>query len=213
MKKYMAIFLIIVLAFMGTSSAITETAPGVQVIGGPSAATEPVSLDDIKLERELTIDGYARITPTSFAFKDKNGYYIQGRDYLSWAEDDYYMSGNEADFAFLRMDIINLNRKEKNFLENCTVKVVYDDVYEYEGWMRQYNYNNTSHNASGFGVDAGKQNTEWTINPDDVFPILPMYEGHYAFICTLPNSVVNAKESLRMVVTLDGNELTYNIRK
>lgn len=46
-----------------------------------------------------------------------------------------------------------------------------------------------------------------------MFAAGPMYTGHYAFGCTLPNAVVNSKKPLRMVITIDGNELTYNIRK
>ena len=38
-------------------------------------------------------------------------------------------------------------------------------------------------------------------------------DGHYAFGCTLPNSVVKSKKPLSMVININGNEITYNIRK
>ena len=67
--------------------------------------------------------------------------------------------------------------------------------------------------CGGVKEDCGKQNKNWVIDPADNFEIDPMYSGHYVFGCTLPNAVVNSEKPLRMVITIDGNELTYNIRK
>ena len=51
------------------------------------------------------------------------------------------------------------------------------------------------------------------IDRNDQFPVGPMYTGHYFFGCTLPNAIVNGKAPLRMIISLDGLELTFNIRK
>lgn len=208
MKKVLSVLLTLSL-LLGCSAALAE-GMGVQVIGGPAAETEPVSLDNIKLNADVEIDGYAILNPTEFQFAEKLGYYQSGFSYIINPYNDYYESGADADYAILRMDITNVNAVSRNFLSSCEVKVIYDDTYEYGGWLYQSNYNN---DASNYGDDAGKQNIRWVIDNADIFSIDPMYQGHYVFGCTLPNSVVNSKKPLRMVIMLDGNEITYNIRK
>lgn len=210
MKKILSMILVLTM-LLGCSAAMAE-GMGVQVIGGPETETEPVSLDDLKLNSVAEIDGYGTIYASNFAYKDVLGYYRSGRSDVC-NTDDFYYSGNEADYAILRMDITNTATKPRDFLSSCDVKVVYDDVYEYAGWFYQYNYNNKTYNSSHSGEDSGKQNTNWVLNAADQFAIDPMYEGHYCFGCTLPNAVVNSKKPLRMIITIDGNEITYNIRK
>ena len=185
---------------------------GVQVIGGPDIAAQTVSLDDLKVGAEAKIDGYGDLLAADFSFKDRLGHYRQGRSDV-WSSDDYNQSGTEADYALLRMDITNTSIKSYDFLTSCEVKAVYDDVYEYGGWCRQYNYDNGTSGGSSYGEDSKKQNTNWVIDKADQFAIEPMYQGHYVFGCTLPNAVVNSKKPLRMEIKLDGNELIYNIRK
>lgn len=212
MKKILSMLL--VLSMLLTASAVLAEGMGVQVIGGPETETEPVSLDDIKLSAEAEVDGYAILCPTEFQFAEKLGYYRAGNSDI-YDRRDYYQSGADADYAILRMDITNTAMISHNFLSSCEVKVIYDDVYEYAGWFYQSNYNNgTSTNYKDvFGEDVGKQNMKWAINSADIFAIDPMYQGHYIFGCTLPNTVVTSKKPLRMVIMLDGNEITYNIRK
>jgi len=190
---------------------------GVQIIGGPETESEPVSLDDIKLNTDIEIPGYASLNPTSFAYQDGLGAYNAGAHEpgaYSSGHYSYYWSGKEAEYAILSIDILNTTTTSKEYLANCEVKVVYDDVYEYGGWFYQRNYNNSS-SEYYFDMDADKnsQNLNWVINPADQFSIDPMYQGHYVFGCTLPNAVVSSKSPLKMVITIDGNEITYNIRK
>ena len=211
MKKILSMLLVLSMLF-GCSVAMAEM--GVQVIGGPDVDIEPVSLDDVKLNASVSIDGYADIFLTEFSYKDILGFYVQGKHDIDPYKDWYYVSGADADFAVLRVDLTNLSTKDKQFLENCEVKVVFDDTYEYGGWCYQYNYNNATYDWSGtFGSLNKIQNTEFVINKEDVFAVGPMYTGHYAFGCTLPNAVINSKKPLRLVITIDGNEITYNIRK
>lgn len=209
MKKMLSLILVFSL-LLGCSAAMAEM--GVQVIGGPDVKTEPVSLDDVKLNTTVTIDGYADVLFTEFSYKDILGFYLQGRHDVQY-NNYQYQSGADADYAVLRVDLTNLATRDKQFLENCEVEVVYDDVYEYAGWCYQYNYNNEPRNDSWYGSFSNIQNTEFVIHKDDVFAIGPMYTGHYAFGCTLPNAVINSKKPLRLVITIDGNEITYNIRK
>lgn len=213
MKKYFAVLsLVLVLCLCG--SALAE-GMGVQVIGGPETKTEPVSLDDIKLNASVSIENYATIVPTSFAFVDMLGYYNQGGGYspsYGWSDGhNCFLSGNDADYALLKMDIINLSTLSKNFLSQCEIKVVFDDVYEYAGWCYQYNYDYEK--VDWDKVWGGKANKECVIQQADEFEIGPMYAGHYAFGCTLPNAVINSDASLCLIINMDGNEITYNIRK
>lgn len=212
MKKILSVLL--VLSMLLSASAALAEGMGVQVIGGPAVEVEPVSLDDIKLNVDVEIDGYAVILPTAFSFTDTLGHYREGETELGWdADSRLFKSGNDAEFAILRMDLTNLGVSAKSFLTNAEVKVVYDDKYEYAGWFYQYNYDNKVRNDSNYGVASNKQNTEFVIMPSDFFEIGPMYAGHYVFGCTLPNAVIDSKAPLRMEITIDGNEITYNIRK
>lgn len=213
MKKYFAVLsLVLVLCLCG--SALAE-GMGVQVIGGPETKTEPVSLDDLKLNAQATIENYGDIVLTSFEYANYLGRYFQGNPEVEFYSRDehYFLSGNEAEYAILRADITNIAVAAKDFLEQCEVKVVFNDIYEYAGWCFQYNYDNGINDHELFNADAKKQNVNWVVDNADRFAINPMYQGHYCFGCTLPNAVVNSKQPLRMVITIDGNELTYNIRK
>ena len=184
---------------------------GVQIIGG--SETEAVSLDDMKLNVEATIDEYAIINLTECTFVDEIGYYEQGKPRIINSHDRSYKSGTEAEYLILRADIINLATTTRNFLQNCEVIALYDDVYQYAGWCYQYNYNyGTDGYDRGPVGSSNQQNFKWVIDHADEFSIGPMYEGHYCFGCSLPNTVVNSKAPLKMVISLDGNEITYKIR-
>ena len=210
MKKILSMLLVLSMLF-GCSVAVAEM--GVQVIGGPETETEPVSLDDLKLNVDAEIENWGIITATAYEVQDGLGYYLSGRSDIHDASKDYYWSGIEADFAVLYVDILNTAVVDKDFMKDVSVKAVYDDVYEYGGWAYQRNYNNEVYENYSLEADRNKQNIRWAINAADQFVISPMYEGHYIFGCTLPNAVINGKKPLRLVITIDGNEITYNIRK
>lgn len=216
MKKLVAFFLM--LALLLGVSALAEDGMGVQVIGGPGAQTEPVTLDDFKLNVDVSIDMYGVLNGTSFETLDRIGYYKKGKTYLSYNYEDYFgysYSGNEAEYMVLKMDIINTALTEKNFIDKCKVKAVYDEIYEFGGWCHQYNYNNGTYEEyrGAYGADAKKQNKNFYINKEDRFAIQPMYEGHYCFGVTLPNAVINSEKPLYIVITIDEHEITYHVRK
>ena len=129
---------------------------------------------------------------------------------------NFQLSGNDADFAWLKIDIRNLQKEPANFLKDTVVKIIYDDEYEYDGWIRQFNLD---YSKSELHKHPKNENIEgligWPVclSPVDEMPIAPMYTGHYAFGCTLPNFIVEDKSApLRMVITMNGHKLTYNIR-
>lgn len=213
MKKILSMLL--VLSMLLSASAALAEGMGVQVIGGPEAETEPVSLDDIKLNTPFTIEGYGEFEFTSVAYVDYLASYGEGRNsYI----DRVYSSGKEAQYLLANFDILNNTTAAKDYLAQVEVVVVFNDTYEYKGWCYQYNHNNKSNDYSYVktpnGENIGYGNpVEHVIATKDNFAIDPMYEGHYVFGCTLPNAVVESKEPLKMVITIDGNELTYNVRK
>lgn len=218
MKKFLSMILVFTLlsCFSGAMAADT----GVQLIPLPSSESEPVSLDDLMLNVEAEIEDWGIFCITSAEWKDRLGYYAAGKDTPGYhgstytSKGLYYESGADADYYVLYVDITNTTGNAKNYLSQAEVKVVYEDAREYEfmGWCYQLNHNNRV-NDYGESSDARNQNTRWVIDGADQFSIDPMYQGHYLFGCTLPNAVVNSKKPLRMVITIDGNEITYNIRK
>ncbi len=192
MRRILCLSLVLVL-LLGLPGAAYAVDFGVQVIGGPAAAEESVSLDDMKLEEEVEVDGYGILTVKDFNFQDT---FLRWRKGLDSAE--RIRSGDDADFAVLNMSIVNTALTTRSFARECEVKVVFDDVYEYAGWFMQAK----AYSDGWYGL-----------NEADYSSIDPLYEGFYMFGCALPNFVVNSKKPLAMIITLDGNEITYNIRK
>ena len=86
--------------------------------------------------------------------------------------------------------------------------------------MRQINYADSGKSdysdggiaRYGFAPEAYPQQIVY--HPDNAPVVGYMETGNYVLGCTLPNYVVDdAKSPLSMVITIDGNEITYNIRK
>ncbi len=207
MKKMLA--LLVVLTLVPFTAFAADM--GVQIIPGPEMETEPVSLDDLKLEESAKIDGWGTITLTFCDFQDNLTQYNKGKHEVAgnWSR---FESGVEADYMILKADILNSTRTERDYLANVEVKVIFDDDVEFAGWFWQYNWDNGVKN-SDWGDLNGIQNKELVIDKADQFPIGPYYVGHYCFGCTLPNAIVNGEEPLRMEITIDGNKITYNYRQ
>ena len=190
-------FILLLALFMCLTGIFADNT-GVQVIGGKKVQAETVAStqDNMKLNEEIEVEGVGIVKPTSFEINDsflslehKNPY---GRTYSA-------KSGTEAEYAILRVDITNTNKEAKSFHEECTVTVSFDnDEYIFGGLVYQYKYD-----WSNGAVLDGR----------DKFAIEPFYQGHYAFVCTLPNYVVNSKKPLSMTITIFGQAITYVIRK
>lgn len=117
-----------------------------------------MSFDDMQLEQVYEIDGYVKVAPLSFEYKDSflqydpdhpgdnaiGGEHVEGRiSYDKWDCYSYILqnkSGEKASFAWFAVDITNMQKEPLVFGENCEVKVVFDDEYEFGGWFRQFNY-------------------------------------------------------------------------
>lgn len=242
MKKLF--ILAVVVAMLASMTVASAEDLGVQVIGGPAAESVPMSLDDLQIGQKYTIDGYAVITPVEYLVVDSfaqfnkdadyfsvggNSHDIEGRvfvDKLSgnfwdnwrWWDAGWKDSGTNADFVWLMMDITNLQKKSFDFTQNVSVKVVYQDEYEFAGWVRQLNYDYLQQGSQG--RDVSRANYDQAVpnvvvmDPANVEEIDMMYTGTYVYGATLPNSVFeDTKSPLQMIITIDGNELTYNIRK
>lgn len=198
-----------ILAAMLAMSFCFADNSGFQGASGSGIDSSVARLDNMKLNQEVTIDGYATIKFTSAEEVDSINWYKKGSNYMdSESAGGWDNSGLDAQYYTIKADIINLAFVSKEFLKNCTVKAVYDDKYTFIGWCHQYNWNNTQHRW----VDGERNKTAY-INDGDRFPIGMMYAGHYVFGCTLPNAVMTSSKPLRMIITIDGNELIYNIRK
>ena len=133
-------------------------------------------------------------------------------------------SGDSADYIWLAMDITNMQKTDVDFISECKnendqykIKVIYNEDYEFIGWMRQIDNDLLSKDASDGG--AGRANgdratypNQIVLNPAHTHPIQMLYTGHYVFGCTLPSFVINDKTSpLRMEIELGDSQLTYYI--
>ena len=247
-------FLLLALALVLTVSVAVAEDLGVQVIGGQqSAASDPLSLDDIQMGNVYMLDGaiavpnefmiadcFAQFTKDNVS-KDKyirtytsGGYDVEGlvsavysysnsefryRDYR-YANAEWCDSGDGAQFAWLRMDITCTKQDISSLSEQIEVKLVYNNEFEFGGWIRQINYADTGKSdysdggiaRYGFAPEAYPQQIVY--HPDNAPAVGYMATGNYVLGCTLPNYVVDdAKSPLSMIITIDGNEITYNIRK
>lgn len=190
MKKLVC--LLFVLMLLCVTSAFAE---GVQLIDAPQPAVEqePVDMDNIKLGREIPIEGYGVITPLTCEWKDEIKWDRPGYYYDTW------QSGAEAEYIVLTMEILNTQYAECNFVQNCEVTGAFGDGYVFGGWHRQ-------HISS---VDERLKG-----NATDSFAIAPLYKGKYAFILTLPNFVKDSTEPLSITVKMnDDIVMTYLVRK
>lgn len=172
--------------------------------------SEKMIFDDVTFGKNYEIKGYARVVFQEFSFIDSinviNVQKMRSRSELDEAIDaitgrqnnarGIIRSGNERDIACLRADVLNLGKKDTKLLGTISVKVIYNDYYEYDGFVGQFDYDISKNEIVEYE-----------------FAIGPMYAGHFAFFCILPNSVVENDDSpLRMEITIGGHKLTYNIR-
>lgn len=206
MKK---VLLIVMTMFIASLSCFAANM-GVQMIGGPDIDTTPASLDNMKVGETVTIDGYARITISKAEYTDEIWSYSQNQTRMyesyGWHNRNIDSSGVEADYYRLYIDITNLSLIPVDFLKDCTVIATYNDIYKFNGWCHQINWNNTYED----GEDLNKTSY---IHDSNRFEINPMYTGHYMVGVTLPNAVVEGKEPLSIQINIGGNELIYNVRK
>lgn len=128
-------------------------------------------------------------------------------------------SGRTAEFIWLVMDVTNLQKNDIDFSEETTVKLIYQDDYEFMGWVRQINYDNledvySDGGISRFNQEPGTYPMTVVLNPAMGETVKMMYSGTYVFGGTIPNYVIEDEKSpLRIEIHMGENDLTYHIRK
>ena len=190
-SRLLTMFLAAALALTAFACPAFSEDMGVVLISGPEEEQEPVSLDDIKLNTEYEIENYGLLT------------FLTCKVYDHFYIDNYSQSGTEAQYLILRMNLINTATKAVPFLQDYSVRVIYDEVYEYQGWARQFE-------KWGIG-SVDKENGGKLVENDT--KIGALYQGYFCFGCTLPNFIFTNEKPLRMEITMDGNEFTYYVRK
>ncbi len=241
MKKTIALMLLTILLISVPAAHAGDLS--IQMIG-PDTAFVPDAIDDMQLGSVYTIDGYALVNPLDFQTVDYFAQFGQKEDYGVYSRTDgsiwqvysysdssfdwyanrfndasWQESGSNAQFFWLRMDVTNRQKKVVDFIEEAVVKVIYQDDYEFTGWVRQIDNDMISKGISDNGVsrlngDKADYPNAIVLNPDKTHAIDMMYTGHFVFGCTVPNAVAeDKKSSLRMEITLGGNELTYYINR
>ena len=243
MKKRFSIILALAVS-LTAAPVFAEDLAVVMIDNSEEVSMTSVSLDDMQLGTSYPIDEYASVKPLEFAFYDffaqfgENEDYgcYQNRDfssnhvasfsdsnlaYGSWRYNDasWMESGESAQFAWFTMDITNLQKKPVDFAKEMTVKVVYQDDYEFVGWVRQIDMDlvGRGHNDGGVSRSVGEK-TDYpnaiVLNPEKMHEIDMLYTGHYVIGCTIPSYVVADTDSpLRVEISLGGNDLTYHIIK
>lgn len=149
------------------------------------------------------ISQYVMMTPFKM---DGNWEYINVAKNIYWKESEV-----SADFAWLWLDLVNLQHTEVDFNKEASVTVVFDDEYQFAGWIRQTDPNYVQR-VYRWNYE-GRYAINPFVDPSDEYPIKMMYTGSFVFGCTLPMEVVNSTAPLRMEIKLGENELTYHIRK
>ena len=177
MKRILCWVTIAFLALAGT--ALAEAGWLLEPIDSQSA------VDNLEIGKAATVDGFCSLTVTKFSFQDRLGYYQAGSQSVGSSE-DYYLSGDEAEYAVLKADIENTGTEGRDFLSGCEVRF-YDEADTYAGWAYQQNPDNETSTDISFGVDSGAQNVNWIMNATDNYTIEPSETGYYVFGCTLPN--------------------------
>ena len=186
MKKLL-ITTVLIAVLAACAVSVSAQQPDIYLV--PAPGSSGLSVRDLKINSDINIPNWGKLTAVSFDVYDK-----------LWSTDYNYpiSSGTEANLAVLRVDVTNITGSAKDYIANAEVNVYFDNIYQFEGEARQFDYDISENNY---------------VTEKLRFPIQSWYQGHYAFICKLPNAVMDAKESLYMVIRMDDVELTYAIRK
>lgn len=201
MQKTNFVGMVLAVAMLGVSVTVYADTQNLGVIslnGNEEVETETVELDDMKLDETVSVAGFGDITAVSFDFLDKFRSYTDA----SYWDAGYHVTnraGDQEKYMVLKVKVLNTTTDAEKYLkEDCSVKVVYDDTYEYQGWFFQ-----SFDDENPYAIDK----------PGDAAFIDPLYYGYYMFGCTVPNTVAEGNAPLRMEIEFDGNEITYNVQK
>ena len=194
MKKIIA--LLLTLLVVGSCMAALAEDTGIQIIGGNDKPAEAVNLDNMKVGETAKIEGFGEVTITFADWRDT----IAHRYSPTNGSGGSWMSGAEAEYLYLKIRILNTQKKAQNYL-NMFGDVVceFDDGFQFAGWYRQREED----------TDGGYLYK----SSNDGYDISPLYAGQYGVIVTLPNYVVDSKAPLSVTFKIGENEFTYHHRK
>ena len=173
--------------------------------------TPGADLNDLKLGERITINNTTALHLTAYSELNRLGYYPASNDRdFSKA----YDSGIETQYILVKMSIKNRGKYRINYLQDAHVEVVFDQNYRFGGWTQQYDHQKpTSTSTFVNEQDVGRQNENYVVSAADRYDIDPGQTGYYCFGCTLPNAVLSGTKPLKMIISIDGTEITHYIRK
>ena len=163
----------------------------------------PYYLNDIKTNEEYTIENWGIINVSAIDHWDE---YWNSKGYRS----ANYEGVIESDSIVLTLNITNNTFEPKNYLENVSVKIIYNNQYEITGWWHQlkadYEY------VYDFWTYEQKQVYKY-IPESNCMKIDPFYQGYYRFGVTVPDYLIKDNKPLYLEVTLGDVTMIYFIRK
>lgn len=172
------------------------------------------NLANLQADAPDTVNSFAKVQITGVEILDRLGYFKPQQTGSN--DSDFrncYESGSEAQFILVKTSITNPNDYSVNYLQNVSVVLTFNALYQYGGWKYQYNHDNgTSTQTYVNDADCGRQNQNYVIDSRDNFAIAPGETGYYCFGCTIPNVVAEMDAPLTMTITIDGHEIVHKIR-
>ncbi len=163
----------------------------------------PYYLTDIKPDMEYTIDNWGIITVTDTDHWDE---YWNSTGYRSANYDDVV----ESDSIVLTLSITNITFEPKNYLENVSVKLVYNNRYEIPGWWHQLK----AVYESVYDLWTYDEKLVYKyVSESDCMKIDPFYRGYYRFGVTVPDYLIKDNKPLYLEITLGDVTMIYFVRK
>ena len=200
MKKIL-LFVILVMLLSFTSSFAQASKGNFENIRIPRCS--PYYLYDIKTGNEYTIDNWGIINVAEATEWDE---YWNSKGYRSPGYDGVI----ESDSIVLTLNITNNTYVPKNYLENVSVKIVYNNQYEITGWWHQLK---ASYEYVYDLWTYEEQLVYKYLSESDCMKIDPFYQGYYRFGATVPDYIIKDNKPLYLEVTLGDVIMTYFIRK
>ncbi|RKJ51753.1 YARHG domain-containing protein [bacterium 1XD42-54] len=163
------------------------------------AEADATAVGDLKIGDTVEIDGFGELTVLSFEFADTFQHLYDGMNKIQ-------MSGDDADYAILKIRVLNTTTSKKKYLNDFSVKMKSDEKYGYQGWAFQYETDSENENAV-IAMDVSEAEQK------GLREIESLCEGYYMFGCTLPQEIVTGNGRLSMEIDFDGNKMIYYVQR
>ena len=147
--------------------------------------------DNLKIYKgkSLTIDGFAEVKITKTKFSKRVNPSSPGSYY------DYYEAkGADQTYLVITSKIKNLHEVAKEANELVTLKIKYDNKYEYDSFTTL---------ESGDGSD---------FKYSSIYPIDPLSWGTVLFLTEIPKEIESGNKSIVAELTINGDIYNYTIR-